>query len=93
VHHDALPIDPRAAAGHPTADQLEFRVGFTALVRLGQQDGSIDQGVDPVFLRQAAMGGLASLLHCAPEGESELVDPGATIATLLLRGARSRQAP
>lgn len=76
--------------GHPTADQQAFRDGFTALVRLGQDDGSIDPGVDPVFLRQAALGGLASLLHCAPEGESELVDPGATIASLLLSGARAR---
>lgn len=78
--------------GHPAQAQLDFRDGFTALVRRGQEDGSIARHVDPVFLRQAALGGLATLLHCAPEGESELVDPGATIASLLLSGARTRPA-
>lgn len=76
--------------GHPTAEVIRFREAFAEIVAVGKAEGSIAEDIDPVFLRQVAMGGLATLMHCAPDNESVLEDPGMVIARLLLGGAHTR---
>jgi hypothetical protein len=46
--------------------------------------------VDPIALRQAALGGLAALLRCAADNEREHSHAGVVIAELCLRGVLPR---
>ena len=81
-------LSPRPGA--PTPIVQRFREAFTAVVRRGQADGSIAADVDPVALRQAALGGLSALLRCAADDEREHAHAGVVIADLCLRGVLPR---
>lgn len=76
--------------GAPTPIVLRFRRAFSEVVDRGKADGSIAAEVDPIALRQAALGGLAALLRCAADSERNGPHPGVVIADLFLRGALPR---
>jgi len=76
--------------GRPSEAVLQFREGFAQLVERGKADGSIRPDADGIALRQVAMGGLSTLMHCAADGEPVQADFATTVARLLLDGARPR---